>query len=382
PLPRVDYWSIWNEPDQPGWLAPQWRSVGSQRVPDSPRLYRSLVDAAVGGLDVTGHMLSTDTILVGETAPEGSVVAVGTGRHTRYLNATGFYQAMPAMVFVRALYCVNARYRRVTGTTASALGCPTSGSAKDFVNQHPGLFYATGFAHHPYFFLYPPSYSSPVSSFVPIANLGRLERGLNHTFATYGVHRTIPIYFTEYGYQTKPPDPYQVVSPAKQAVYLNEADYMAWKDPRVSSVSQFLLYDAGPNPLYSPSDFDYWDTFQTGLIYGPGTSRDGQIKPAYYAYRLPIWIPSARVRRHAKMLVWGMLRLAPKYTTRQALIQWEPARGGRYRTLATVTVPASSAFGYFTTRVVPPGTGSVRIVWRSASGHGYASRVVAVTVGR
>lgn len=380
PLPRVDYWSIWNEPNQPGWLAPQWGTAGNQAVPESPRLYRALADAAVGGLDVTGHTLSSDTILVGETAPEGAITAVGSGRNTHYANVTGFYDAMPAMVFVRALYCVNGRYRRLTGPAASNLGCPTSGSAKSFVTQHPGLFYATGFAHHPYFFLYPPGYSSPVASFVPLANLGRLERGLDRIFASYGVRRRIPIYLTEYGYQTKPPDPYQVVSPAKQAVFLNEADYMAWKDPRVRTVSQFLLYDAGPNGAYPPSAFDYWDTFQTGLIFGPGTSLDGTPKPAYYAYRLPIWIPSTTVRRRSKMLIWGMLRLAPKHTAERALIRWKPAYRRRFRTIATVNVPASAAYGYFTTRVVPPGTGSVRIAWISAAGHTYTSRVVAVRV--
>ena len=381
PLPRVSYWSIWNEPDQPGWLAPQWMTVGKRRVPESAQLYRALLDAGVGALDVTGHTLSSDTILVGETAPEGDITVLGKGRHTRYENDTGFYDAMPAMVFVRALYCVGARYGRLTGTTASVVGCPTSGSAGAFVNANPGLFYATGFAHHPYFFLFPPSYSSPEPDFVPIANLGRLERGLDRIFATYGVHRKIPIYFTEYGYQTNPPDPYQVVSPAKQAVYLNEADYMAWKDPRVKSVSQFLLYDAGPNPDYAPSDYDYWDTFQTGLMFGPGSALDGQPKPAYDAYRLPIWIPDPTVRRGSRMLIWGMLRLAPKYTAHRAMIQFKPARRGRFKTIALVNVPASADFGYFTTRVVPPGTGSIRIAWRSAAGHTYTSRVAGVTVG-
>jgi len=380
PLPRVHYWSIWNEPDQPGWLAPQWRTVANKQVPDSPRLYRALVDAAVGGLDVTGHTLSSDTILVGETAPEGSVSPVTIGGHARYVNNTGFYDAMPPMVFVRALYCVGTNYRRLSGTAATALGCPASGSAHTFVTQNPGLFYATGFAHHPYNFLFAPSISSPVSNFVPLANLGRLERGLNHIFATYGVHRTIPIYLTEYGYQTNPPDPYEVVTPAEQAAYINEADYMAWRDPRVRSVSQFLLYDAGPDSSYSTSSYDYWDTFQTGLIYGPGSSRDGQVKPAYNAYRLPIWIPTPTVTPHSKTLVWGMLRLAPKDTAQLALIQWRPARRGRYRTLATVSVPASAVYGYFTTRITPPGTGSVRIAWRSPAGHTFDSRVVAVTV--
>jgi hypothetical protein len=380
PLPRVDYWSIWNEPNQPGWLAPQWASVDGQQVAESPQLYRALVDAAVGGLDVTGHTLSSDTILVGETAPEGDVSPVGRGKHLRYVSDTGFYDAMTPMVFVRALYCVGARYKPLTGTSASVLGCPTSGTPSSFVGSNPGLFYAAGYAHHPYFFLFPPSYSSPIANFVPLADLGRLERGLDDIFASYGVHRQIPIYFTEYGYQTKPPDPYQDISPAQQAVYLNEADYLAWKNPRVKSVSQFLLYDAGPDASYPSSSFDYWDTFQTGLIYGPGTSLDGGIKPAYYAYRLPIWIPAARVKRGARMLVWGMLRMAPHSSTQKALIEWKAPRRGRYRTLASVDVPASSG-GYFTTEVKPPGTGSIRMAWHSAAGPTYTSRVVAVTVG-
>jgi hypothetical protein len=379
-VPRVDYWSIWNEPDQPGWLAPQWTSFGNARVPESPQLYRGLVDAAVGALDVTGHTLTSDTILVGETAPEGDVSPVGKGKHLHYVNDTGFYDAMAPMVFVRALYCVGSNDRRLTGNAAAAIGCPTSGSASSFVTANPGLFYATGFAHHPYFFLFAPSYSSPVANFVPLADIGRLETGLNRIFSSYEVNRKIPIYFTEYGYQTKPPDPYQVISPAKQAVYLNEADYMSWKNSRVMSVSQFLLYDAGPDSTYPSSNYDYWDTFQTGLIYGPGTRRDGTVKPAYYAYRLPIWIPNANIKRGAKTLVWGLLRMAPHTSTQAALIQYKPnTRRGRYRTLATVKVPASAG-GYFTTEVKPPGAGSIRMVWRSASGSTYTSRVVAVTI--
>ncbi len=31
-IPRVSFWTMWNEPNQPGWLAPQWRSAGGTRV--------------------------------------------------------------------------------------------------------------------------------------------------------------------------------------------------------------------------------------------------------------------------------------------------------------------------------------------------------------
>ncbi|MGI9082209.1 MAG: hypothetical protein ACR2FZ_08020, partial [Thermoleophilaceae bacterium] len=44
-LPRVSMWSIWNEPNQPGWLRPQARNVGGRTIPASPRVYRGLQDA-------------------------------------------------------------------------------------------------------------------------------------------------------------------------------------------------------------------------------------------------------------------------------------------------------------------------------------------------
>ncbi len=54
-LPRVSYWTIWNEANQPGWLYPQWRAVAGLRVMNSPRLYRLYVDAAFAALRRTGH---------------------------------------------------------------------------------------------------------------------------------------------------------------------------------------------------------------------------------------------------------------------------------------------------------------------------------------
>ena len=383
PIPRVAFWSIWNEPNQPGWLAPQWRTVDGQQVPDSPRLYRSLLRAAVRALDVTAHTTSSDTILVGETAPEGEVTAVKVAGQERYYNDAGTYDAMAPMAFVRALYCVGSSYQRLTGAAASALGCPASGSARVFVAENPGLFYATGFAHHPYYFLFAPNVSSPVSDFVPLADLGRLERGLDRIFTTYGVDRQIPIYLTEYGYQTNPPNPNEVITTADQAAYLNEADYMAWRDPRIRSVAQFLLYDAGPDTAFPPSSYDYWgSTFQTGLIFGPGTPLDGGHKPAYAAYRLPIWIPAKSVRPGSKLLIWGMLRLAPKDTPQKALIQWRPTHSAGFRTIATVEVPASSVYGYFTTSITAPGTGLIRIAWRSAGGRIFTSRSVGAVSSR
>jgi hypothetical protein len=358
PLPRVNYWSIWNEPNQPGWLAPQWRRYGRQQVLNSPRLYRGYVDAAYEALASSGH--ASDTILVGELAPEG-------------YTTPGAYIATTPMPFLRALYCVDSGYRRLRGKAAAALGCPTSGSSKAFVRADPALFSATGFAHHPYYFYHPPGYRTPDPNWAPLANLSRLEHGLDRALGAYGIHRRLPIYITEYGYSTNPPNPRQVVTPAEQAAYINQADYMAWRDPRVRSISQFLLYDSGPNTSVPKSSLLYWDTFQTGLLFA-----NGRPKPAYDAYRTPIWIPSPRVRHGAGMFVWGEVRPGPHNLPGTALIQWR-GRHGAWSTIATVTFRQPE--GYFTTRVRPPGgSGGLRIAWRGANGVVYTSRQVAITV--
>ena len=40
---------------------------------------------------------------------------------------------------------------------------------------------------------------------------------------------SVPLYLTEFGYQTHPPDPLGV-SPAQQARYLNQAEYLAYRN--------------------------------------------------------------------------------------------------------------------------------------------------------
>jgi hypothetical protein len=352
PVPRVDYWSIWNEPNEPGWLAPQWRSYHGHQVLNSPRLYRTLAEYAYSALFVTGH--GPDTILIGELAPEG-------------LTTPGYYNATTPIPFLQALYCVDSRYRRLKRNAAAALGCPTSGSAKQFAQQYPVLFDATGFAHHPYYFHHPPAYSAPDPDYVPLSDLGRLEQGLDRAFAAYGSHRRIPIYITEYGYGTNPPNPRQNVTPAEQATYLNEADYIAWRNPRVRSVAQFLLYDSAPNTAYPKTNLKYWDTFQTGLEF-----INGKQKPAFDAYRLPIWIPQFTGSR---AFVWGQVRPGPHGRVQHVSIQWR-ASGGRWQTLAKLSI--RQADGYFTTHVRIPGAGGVRTAWRSPGGHAYFSRTAPV----
>src|SRR5207302_5346268 len=110
--------------------------------------------------------------------------------------------------FVRALYCVDTRLRPLRGATASALGCPTSNQAGAFPSQHPALFAAAGFAHHPYALLTPPALAARNADDVAIADIPRLDGTLRRIFAAYRQRSRLPIYDTEFGYQTRPPDPF------------------------------------------------------------------------------------------------------------------------------------------------------------------------------
>ena len=369
PLPRVSYWSVWNEPNQPGWLLPQWSSAGGQRVMASPTLYRDYVDAAFGALRRTGHGPSTDTILIGELAPEGHDSVNPSTR--AYFPLTGSHDPIAPLRFVRGLYCVDASYRPLRGATATLMQCPASGSSDAFVAAHPALFQATGFAHHPYSFFLAPGFQVQDPEFVPLADLPRLEHGLDRIFAAYGMGRQLPIYLTEYGYVTDPPNPYKGrFRPAQQALFLDQAQYLAWKDPRVKALSQFLLVDSLPNTHYPRGSMKYWSTFQTGLLYASGAP-----KPAFNAYRLPIFVPEPTFTGGNTTFIWGMLRAAPNDTRQRAQVQWRGPRGA-YRTLTTVSTDDRD--GFLSVHVQLPGTGAVRIAWVSPSGQTFHSRAVGV----
>ena len=43
---QVDRYLLWNEPNQQGWLQPQWQCTAPQLTAVAPHVYRSLVRAA------------------------------------------------------------------------------------------------------------------------------------------------------------------------------------------------------------------------------------------------------------------------------------------------------------------------------------------------
>ncbi|MGE4427769.1 MAG: hypothetical protein AB7G37_15065 [Solirubrobacteraceae bacterium] len=353
PLPRVDYWTIWNEPNQGGWLSPQWTSLGKDPIEASPARYRDLVRHAYAGLVGTGHTVARDTILIGETAPKGIP------------NPKRITNAMEPMRFLRRVYCLDDRLRLLKGTDATAVGCAATPDAATFVAQNPGLFEMTGYAHHPYELLRRPD-SAPdrPTQQVTTSNLALLSDYLDRIMARYGSkRRNIPLYLTEFGYQTNPPDPY-APSPAKQASYINHAEYIAWHDKHVRTLAQFLLYDDAP--IEGGGD-DKWGTFQSGLRWGEGSgSRVSKRKPAYAAYRTPIHLPRRTVsKKSRKLRVWGRIRPAGERTRFD--VEVRTGSKGRYKRVKRYK---TDGYGFvwrmirIPKRVVKARKGAVRIAWK------------------
>jgi len=315
-LPRVTRWSIGNEPNQPGWLTPQYERKGGRIVASAAVRYRQLAASAIRALRAGGH--GGDQVLLGETAPIGRT----SGSLAR--------RPIPPVEFLRKLFCLDSRGRRLSGGDARAHAC--SGYRRLSVD---------GFAHHPYQRggSRPPAAPPQASGEITISAPSRLRRLLTQAGRAARIPRSLPVYYTEFGFQTNPPDRIFGVRVALQADYVNQSDWMAYRDSSVRSVSQYKLVD---EPVLS--------SFQSGLRF-----IDGSAKPAYAAYRLPIWV----TRSGSNVRVYGQVRPAADSTPQEVEIQVQ-APGGAFETVQRVTV--NSLKGHFL-QTLPARPGVWRLRW-------------------
>jgi hypothetical protein len=348
PIPRVSMWSLWNEPNFGEDLGPQ--AIDDSRILVSPMRYRNLANQGYNALKKTGH--SRDTILMGELAVEGYEQGrqpVATGGLPGVLGQTR------PQLFLRALYCVDNNFKPLTGTTAKTVGCPTTAAAsRRFRSQNPGLFNVTALSIHPY-----AQNQSPVSKagdkpdFIHFPDIPAAAAEIDHLNRIYGSHRHYPIYNDEYGYITNPPYPksskHNYVSPATAAYYINWAEYISWKNPRIASYSQYLLTDPGPNP--GP-----YIGFASGLYFF-----SGKPKADAPAYMVPVFMPQTNLSDGQSAEVWGEARASQFMQTdtgqpQPVQIQFEPSGSSAWTTLQTITTP-----GYFDVHVTIPGSGNLRL---------------------
>lgn len=359
-LPHVGTWSLWNEPNQGGWITPQWRQMGGQLIPYSPILYRQLFLYGRQALQNTGH--GRDQLLLGETAPNG------LARHT----ATS---AIDPKTFIRELLCADDQGRPLDATAAALRGCSVFAR---FGNQ----FYAAGYAHHPYTKFLAPSHPDPNPNAITIANIAELPALLDQLAAGTGHLRAgMPIISSEFGYQTNPPNPFFGISLDRQAEYINEGDYLAYLSPRVFAQTQFQLRDSVPARQFPRGSKQYFSTYDAGLEFLRGTP-----KPSQAAYVLPlVALTDGPVAGPSSIRVWGQLRFLahdPRGGAVQA-VQIEYRRPGAPPTaFAPLGGPLAMTDGrrhFFTGSVAVPGPGTIRAHWSGGGlGPDHYSRAVPI----
>jgi len=288
----VDVWSIWNEPNLYSWLAPQRR----KRVPVSPSIYRRLYLTGHRGLRDSGH--GDDTILLGELMP----------------NGRGASNKVAPLEFLREMVCLNGRYRQYRGRAARKRGC-----------RRVGRIPTSGLAYHPY--ITPGGDDRDEAS---IFSLRRVRRTLDALARRGKLPRRTPIWITEFGWQTRPPDPIFGRSIRRVPGLMDLSEWTAFRDRRVASYSQYTLRDDPPRAGRGPLR---WSSWQAGLRF-----RDGRVKRGVYrAFRMPVLVRSLG---GSAVEVFGGLRTAAGGT---AQIQ-SRVRGGRYRSLGSATLNDA---GYF-----------------------------------
>jgi hypothetical protein len=347
----VHAWEIYNEPNFGEDLAPQ----KSGKYDLGASQYRSLVDAA--WKQFTALHKTHDTITIGQITARGQSGG----------SLPGDYGQTKPLSFIRDLYCVSTKFKPLTGSAAKYAGCPTSASqSKKFASSHPGLFKMTGVGIHPYpVNLAPNRDSSHDPNFVTFNKIPTLEKTLDAIAKTYRGHRGVGLYNNEYGYVTSPPYKGHDASPAQAAAYINQAEYLSYKDSRIRTYMQYLLNDP---PTGGPSQFF------SGLQFNNGTP-----KPSYAAFQMPLWLPSSTVKKGKTAEVWGGAR--PSTTVgghAKISILYRKNSSAAWSTVAQVS--PGHGTGYFDAKVKFPASGQVETAWASPNQGTLFSRVASIAV--
>jgi hypothetical protein len=281
---RVATWSIWNEPNLPRFLRPQFADGGR---PASPQLYRKLYDAGRRGLVAAGR--GADPTLFGELAPRGtgSVVA--------------------PLTFLRGMLCLDDAYKK------RGKGCARLDT--------------TGMAHHAYTTRQGPWFVPPGRNDVTIGVLGRLTKALDRAANAGALPKALPIWLTEFGIQSTPDD-IQGVSLARQPEFDAISERIARSNPRVASFSQYLLRDD------VPTGPEQYGGFESGLRFA-----DGKAKPSLNAWRLPLAVR----REGSRASIWGRVR--PATAPVAAEVQYRSGKGA-WRSLKAVTTDERGSFTF------------------------------------
>ena len=316
--PSVDRYVIWNEPNLPLWLQPQNTCSGKRCTPYAPHLYRRLVRAAYPEIHAADPGA---TVLAGALAPRGDRPTSANGR-------------TKPLAFIRSMACVDARFHRDRKGPCAGFQPLT----------------ADGIAYHPHATTFAPTVPRADLDEASIGDLPRLERTLDAAQRTSGLKEPSGAHFglwlTEWGYQTRPPDPLQGVTLAQQSRWLQVGARLAWRDPRVRMLVQYAWRD---EPLGRGNTLVKYSGWQSGLRFA-----DDRPKPALASFPNPFDVTvSGRTAT-----LWGQVRPGGAHAV---TVQRRRPGTTRWVTLRTLT---TNGAGYFTLRQALNTPQQFRFTWQ------------------
>jgi hypothetical protein len=151
-----------------------------------------------------------------------------------------------------------------------------------------------------------------------IGQLGRVRSTLDKLARRGKLPRRLKIWITEFGFQTRPPDPFGTpIGRAPNMMDLSE--WIAYRNARVATYAQYTLRDN--------------DAWQSGLRRENGRAK----RKVYEAFRMPLFVRSLGGNR---VEVFGALRSASGGTAQVE----SKAPGGRYRSRGSASVNGASYF--------------------------------------
>jgi hypothetical protein len=215
--PFVGYYSVWNEPNLAEFLAPAYDKSGK---PASPAIYAQIARAAYAGIK-SGNPRAQ--VAIGETSPRG---------RQRPLNSSSTQDTIAPGLFAHLVSLAR-----------------------------PAVKF-DAWAHHPYSGLGQGPTAKVAFPNVNLTQLPTFEKKLAEWFKK----KTVNIWITEYGFETKPGEP-KGVSLAQQAAYAKQSIAYVQTLPYVHMYIWFIFRD------------DPTSTWQSGL-----QNLDGSRKPAFSTF--------------------------------------------------------------------------------------------------
>jgi len=171
----------------------------------------------------------------------------------------------------------------VTGPRGAAGGVAPTAWVRGMARAHAKL---DAYAHHPYPTSPAETPSSGGCKNCPWITMATIRKLLILVRNYWGPK---PVWLTEYGYQTRPPDMFLGVPLKRQATMLSLAAMRAWRLPRVTMLIQYLYRDEVK-----------LSRFQSGLVFA-----DDRWKPSLQGFKLPF---AQMGRTGPKAAVWGQVR--------------------------------------------------------------------------